>query len=69
MKSFKEHNDIEEALVTDNSATIDAILNDVKRVLMKDLDKGDYKRVNQLAKIVNKKVAPSSKHKGRSITK
>ena len=56
MKSFKEHNDIEEALVTDNSATIDqAILNDVKRLLMKDLDKGDYKRVNQLAKIVNKK--------------
>lgn len=61
---------VEGTLAANDSAILDALLADVKRKLEKDLKRGsNLKDLDDIAKIVNKRVEKDFKHKGYSRLK
>lgn len=70
MKTFKEHNQQDEALVASNSNIVGAIMNKLQDYFTKGLHDDDEKviaQLNQVGKIVKMGVTRKKQAKGRSF--
>lgn len=68
MKNFKEHAQLDEApYVASDSAILDSIWAEVKKVLEKELKKGQTELTNIVARIGKYKITKDSQQKGKSF--
>jgi hypothetical protein len=68
MKNFKEHAQLDEApLVASDSAILDSIWKEVKKVLEKELGRGKTELTNLVARIGKFKVTKDKQEKGKSF--
>lgn len=68
MKNFKEHAQLDEApLVASDSAILDSIWKEVKKVLEKELGRGKTELTNLVARIGKFKVTKDKQQKGKSF--
>lgn len=68
MKNFKEHAQLDEApLVASDSDILDSVWNEVKKVLEKELKKGQTELTNIVARIGKYKITKDSQQKGKSF--
>ena len=68
MKKFKEHAQLDEApYVASDSAILDSIWAEVKKVLEKELKKGQTELTNIVARIGKYKITKDSQQKGKSF--
>jgi hypothetical protein len=68
MKNFKEHAQLDEApLVASDSAILDSIWKEVKKVLEKELGRGKTELTNMVARIGRFKVTKDKQQKGKSF--
>jgi hypothetical protein len=68
MKNFKEHAQLDEApLVASDSAILDSIWKEVKKVLEKELGRGKTELTNMVARISKFKVTKDKQQKGKSF--
>tara|TARA_B100000902_G_C27251447_1_gene885502 strand:+ start:517 stop:741 length:225 start_codon:yes stop_codon:yes gene_type:complete len=68
MKSFKEHNQQDEAaLVSSDRSIIKSILNRLEGIMVKALEKGDVEMVNNIARVAKLKVTKKGQSKGKAF--
>ena len=68
MKTFKEHNQQDEAaLVSSDRNIIKSILNRLEDMMVKALEKGDVEMVNNVARIAKLKVTKKGQAKGKAF--
>lgn len=70
MKTFKEHNQQDEALVASNANIVGAIMNKLQDYFTKGLADDDERKIaqlNQVGKLVNMGVTRKKQAKGRSF--
>jgi hypothetical protein len=68
MKNFKEHAQLDEApLVASDSAILDSIWKEVKKVLEKELGRGKTELTNMVARIGKFKITKDKQQKGKSF--
>jgi hypothetical protein len=68
MKNFKEHAQLDEApYVASDSDILDSVWNEVKKVLEKELKKGQTELTNIVARIGKYKITKDSQQKGKSF--
>jgi hypothetical protein len=68
MKKFKEHAQLDEApYVASDSDILDSVWKEVKKVLEKELKKGQTELTNIVARIGKYKITKDSQQKGKSF--
>lgn len=68
MKNFKEHAQLDEApLVASDSAILDSIWKEVKKVLEKELGRGKTELTNMVARIGRFKITKDRQQKGKAF--
>jgi hypothetical protein len=68
MKNFKEHAQLDEApYVASDSDILDSVWKEVKKVLEKELKKGQTELTNIVARIGKYKITKDSQQKGKSF--
>jgi hypothetical protein len=68
MKKFKEHAQLDEApYVASDSDILDSVWKEVKKVLEKELKKGQTELANIVARIGKYKITKDSQQKGKSF--
>ena len=68
MKNFKEHAQLDEApLVASDSAILDSVWAEVKKVLEKELGRGKTELTNMVARIGRFKVTKDKQQKGKAF--
>jgi len=68
MKNFKEHAQLDEApLVASDSAILDSVWAEVKKVLEKELARGKTELTNMVARIGKFKITKDRQQKGKAF--
>ena len=68
MKTFKEHNQQDEAaLVSSDRNIIKSILNRLEGMMVKALEKGDVEVVNNIARVAKLKVTKKGQARGKTF--
>jgi hypothetical protein len=68
MKNFKEHAQLDEApLVASDSAILDSVWAEVKKVLEKELGRGKTELTNMVARIGKFKITKDKQQKGKAF--
>jgi hypothetical protein len=68
MKNFKEHAQLDEApLVASDSAILDSVWVEVKKVLEKELARGKTELTNMVARIGKFKITKDKQQKGKAF--
>jgi len=68
MKTFKEHNQQDEALVAADRAIVKDILRKVEDSMVDALKRGDEEFVNNIARYVKMKVTKKKQQKGKAFS-
>lgn len=68
MKTFKEHNQQDEALVASDRNIVKQVLNKLEDIMVGALEKGDVELVNNIARHARLKVTKKGQSKGKAFS-